>query len=224
MRRTTSGLLVGALLGAAGGAVMTVRSSMAQFTGGGGTTEVAGTVDIGTMPRQFEVTGLEGARVAVEGPVSVTNAIEVSGYSSVPTVALENGTIVNFTPETLAALTGESRVCTDYPVGNNTLSGTVFTFPAVAGQQTAALKFHDFGVTVDYVACWRASQADGGPTPSCTPDAGVANIPLHSGDSWLVDGLADHHRLRCLTCTHAGPPSGGTALVGGSISICTPSP
>lgn len=155
-----------------------------------------------------------GARVPIVGPVSF----------DVPQEVVLTGTpTVNLTPAMAAALAGE-RDCIDYGVGNVTIDAGVYEFISVEGQQTAAITIHNCGVAVDYASCFRSWLPDGGPPPSCALGTGVANVPIHNGETWVVDGLADHHRLRCLACTHAGPPSGGTCLAGGTISICTPSP
>lgn len=162
----------------------------------------------------------EGAKLEIDATVTNTPAVTISG---VPVVALQNGTIVNLTAETYALLAGD-RACTDYPVGHNTVGGTVFEFPTFAGQQTASIGIHNCGAAVDYVSCFRSSFQDGGPPPTCTIDSTSASIPIHNGETWVVDGLTDTQRLRCVACTHAGPPSGGTCLAGGAVSTCIPSP
>lgn len=246
MRQTVLSRLVLAALVVAGAVAFSVSPAGAQFasrvvevtglggapitvTAGEGGVEVfvPGRVDANVTNEYVPIgMGVGGPKLEAEvsgslgGPVvtSVSGLVDVTGSS----VGLVNGTIVNLTPATMAALTGE-RDCVDYPVGNVLIDGGVFTFASVPGQQNASIGIHNCGISVDYVACFRGWLPDGGPPPSCDQGAGVANVPVHNGEFWIVDGLADHHRLRCAACTHAGPPSGGTCLAGGSISICTPS-
>lgn len=183
-------------------------------------------VNASTAPGNFLAVAGDstGSRLQVDVPGTVTLAGTSNvAVTNVPTVGLANGTIVNLTPATYALLAGD-RECTDYPVGNVTIDGGVFTFPNVAGQQTASITIHACGASVDYVSCFRSSFQDGGPPPTCASTFTGANVPVHNGETWVVDGLADSHRLRCMACTHSGPPSGGTCLAGGAISACVPSP
>lgn len=159
---------------------------------------------LGTPKLSAEVTGLAG------GPVSTT-------VDNVPAVTVSGP--VTFTSQTLALLAGE-RNCEYRPVGHHVIDGGVGEFPSFAGQTGISLTAHNFGVNVDYVSCW-PYVVDAGPNPNCTLGSAGVTMILHNQGVLELD-IKDDQRVRCLACTHAGPPSGGTALVGGSVSICTP--
>lgn len=92
-----------------------------QFTGSGPKSVVAYPPDGGlevTIPGRVNtspvspadtsvyVTGINGERVGVTGPVTVTNTVDTnSTIVGVPTVALQNGTIVSLSSSSLTALT-----------------------------------------------------------------------------------------------------------------------
>lgn len=242
MRAVVRASLVAAVLVGAGSSVFMVRSSGAQgsYTPAPTSMTVNGAVavndlppvDIGSSVRldtnitntYVPVAGDSlGADINVRIPtgVAITGTPNVS-VTNIPTVALQNGMQVGLSSTTLNLLAGQ-RVCINYPIGNNLIDGGIFSVPTVAGQTGVSITTHAFGAAVDYVACWPTG-ADGGPLPSCSTGSTVANIPMYNQGNLTLDGITDSTVVKCTACTHSGPPSGGTALLGGNVSICTPLP
>lgn len=100
-----------------------------------------------------EVSGALGGPV----PTTVSNAVEISGYSTVPTVALENGTIVNLgstSLNTLTATTGKG-FCT-YVDGDPTatVGTTAANIPASPmANRTAIEIFNHSAAPTNYLLC-----------------------------------------------------------------------
>lgn len=170
--------------------------------------------DGGTQILQVEGRGGGPILVIVDGVAAVD-------INNIPTVALQNGTQVGLSSATLNLIAGQ-RNCINYPIGNNVIDGGVFSVPAASGQTGLSVTAHAFGASVDYVACWPAG-ADGGPLPSCVIGPSSPNIPVHNQGNLTLDGISSSTVLKCTACTHTGgPPSGGTALLGGHVSACSP--
>lgn len=129
---------------------------------------------------EAEVTGILG------GPVSTTvsGTVEISGYSAVPTVALENGTQVSLTSSSLATLTAATGKgnCT-YLTGDPTatIGTTAANIPASAlSSRTAITIWNHSAAPANYLLC----SADG----TATATHGIRIEAAHQWYKW--EGLS----------------------------------
>lgn len=227
MRPTTKVLAAGALLGAAAVVILSVRPSLATSFGGGGALDVTVLGDVKVAQPVDTNSNITNTYVPVGmGPEGTPKlSAEVTGLAGGEVVTtVSSGTVsisgpVTFDSQTLSLLAGE-RNCTYYPVGHAEVDGGVWEAPAVVGQTGIQLVIHDLGMNVDYVSCFPA-EADAGPLPNCTRGPSGVAIPVHNHGTLELD-IGTSQRVRCRACTHSGPPSGNFALVGGSVSVCTP--
>lgn len=207
MRPTTKVLAAGALLGAAAVVILSVRPSLATSFGGGGALDVTVLGDVKVAQPLDTNSNITNTYVPIGmGPLgtpkieaNVAGVIEVSGYSSVPTVALENGTIVNLSTNslnTLTATTGKGN-CT-YVDGDPTATlTTAINIPSSPMSGRTALEiFNHSNAPTAILIC----SAQG----TATTTSGVR---IESGDqSRKWEGLGAGVVVSCLcalgTCTY----------------------
>lgn len=162
-------------------------------------------VDVNVTNPTLEVTGIAGARVAIEGPVTAT-------IDGTPTFSL--------TPETLSLLAGQ-RNCSYTPLNNPLLdAGVTILIRRVTGQTAVDLEAHDFGSLVDFVSCFPGT-FDAGPRANCLIGDGGVGYALHNHGEVSWD-ITDATEVSCTACVHGSNVSQQRAVMAGGVVSCVP--